>query len=98
VKARDVRRWTTAEVARGAALTVCGFAGPGRIGGPRHRNWSPRTTAQGLLSFHDLHEWRDRPGLSGIVPVALAALAALPLAGLVLSLNRCPGAGPPTRT
>lgn len=57
-----------------------------------------RDTAQGLLTFMIFLGGGIGPaavaGLSGVVPVpvALAALAALPLAGLVLSLTRRPGA------
>lgn len=88
-------------VVAGAALTVCGFAGaqavlvglaPGLVA---RRD---RDTAQGLLSFMIFLGGGIGPaavaGLSDIVPVpvALSALAALPLAGVVLSLTRRPGA------
>jgi hypothetical protein len=58
-----------------------------------------RDTAQGLLNFMIFLGGGIGPaavaGLSGIAPVpaALAVLAALPLAGLVLSLTRRPGVG-----
>lgn len=57
-----------------------------------------RNTAQALLNFMNALGGGIGPaavaGLSGIVPapMALAALAALPLAGLVLSLTRRPTA------
>lgn len=63
-----------------------------------------RDTAQGLLNFMNALGGGIGPaavaGLTSIVPapVALAVLAALPLAGLVLSLTRRPIAGPPLRT
>ncbi|WP_405160656.1 MFS transporter [Nocardia sp. NBC_01499] len=86
----------------GAALTVCGFTGAQAVlvglapelVAPRDRD-----TAQGLLNFMIFLGGGIGPatvaGLSGIVsvPMALAVLAALPLAGLVLSLTRRPGAG-----
>ncbi|WP_329018403.1 MFS transporter [Streptomyces sp. NBC_01601] len=85
----------------GTALTVCGFAGAQAV----LVNLAPdlvarddRDTAQGLLTFMNALGGGIGPaavaGLSGIVPVpvALAVLAALPLAGLVLSLTRRPTA------
>ena len=86
----------------GAALTVCGFAGAQAVLvglAPELVATRDRDTAQGLLNFMIFLGGGIGPaavaGLSGIasVPVALAVLAALPLAGLVLSLTRRPGAG-----
>jgi predicted MFS family arabinose efflux permease len=86
----------------GAALTVCGFAGVQAVLvglAPELVATHDRDTAQGLLNFMIFLGGGIGPaavaGLSGIVsvPVALAVLAALPLAGLVLSLTRRPGAG-----
>ena len=85
----------------GAALTVCGFAGAQvvLVGlAPELVATRDRDTAQGLLNFMINLGGGIGPaavaGLSGIVsvPVALTVLAALPLAGLVLSLTRRPGA------
>ncbi|MEU3327984.1 MFS transporter [Streptomyces albus] len=89
-------------VVLGTALTVCGFAGAQAV----LVNLAPdlvaaddRHTAQGLLNFMNVLGGGIGPaavaGLSGIVPapVALAVLAALPLAGLVISLTRRPAAG-----
>ncbi|WP_030406026.1 MFS transporter [Streptomyces albus] len=89
-------------VVLGTALTVCGFAGAQAV----LVNLAPdlvaaddRNTAQGLLNFMNVLGGGIGPaavaGLSGIVPapVALAVLAALPLAGLVISLTRRPAAG-----
>ncbi|GHJ18412.1 hypothetical protein TPA0909_00260 [Streptomyces albus] len=88
-------------VVLGTALTVCGFAGAQAV----LVNLAPdlvaaddRNTAQGLLNFMNVLGGGIGPaavaGLSGIVPapVALAVLAALPLAGLVISLTRRPAA------
>jgi MFS family permease len=94
-------------VVLGAALTVCGFAGAQAVlvglapelVARRHRD-----TAQGLLNFMIFLGGGIGPaavaGVSGAVsvPLALAVLAALPLAGLVLSLTRRPGARHPART
>ncbi|MFB8282681.1 MFS transporter [Nocardia colli] len=86
----------------GAALTVCGFTGAQAVLvslAPELVAARDRDTAQGLLNFMIFLGGGIGPaavaGLSGIasVPVALAVLAALPLAGLVLSLTRRPGAG-----
>ncbi|WP_409490901.1 MFS transporter [Amycolatopsis sp. cmx-11-12] len=86
----------------GAALTVCGFTGAQAVLvglAPELVATHDRDTAQGLLNFMIFLGGGIGPaavaGLSGIVPVpvALAVLAALPLAGLVLSLTRRPGAG-----
>lgn len=86
----------------GAALTVCGFAGVQAVLvglAPELVATHDRDTAQGLLNFMIFLGGGIGPaavaGLSGIAPVpaALAVLAALPLAGLVLSLTRRPGAG-----
>jgi len=88
----------------GAALTVCGFAGAQAVLvglAPQLVATRDRDTAQGLLNFMIVLGGGIGPaavaGLSGIVsvPVALAVLAALPLAGLVLSLTRRPGARHP---
>ncbi len=88
----------------GAALTVCGFAGAQAVLvglAPELVAARDRDTAQGLLNFMLVLGGGIGPaavaGLSGIVsvPVALAVLAALPLAGLVLSLTRHPGARQP---
>ncbi|MGV9352175.1 MFS transporter [Streptomyces misionensis] len=85
----------------GTALTVCGFAGAqaALVGlAPDLVAADDRDTAQGLLNFMNALGGGIGPaavaGLSGIVPasVALAVLAALPLAGLGLSLTRRPGA------
>jgi predicted MFS family arabinose efflux permease len=85
----------------GAALTVCGFAGAQVVLmglAPDLVATRDRDTAQGLLNFMINFGGGIGPaavaGLSGIVsvPVALAVLAALPLAGLVLGLTRRPGA------
>ncbi|GLV72644.1 MFS transporter [Streptomyces hygroscopicus] len=86
----------------GMALTVCGFAGAQAVLvslAPDLVAADDRDTAQSLLNFMNALGGGIGPaavaGLSGIVPVpvALAALAALPLAGLVLSLTRRPTAG-----
>lgn len=88
-------------IVAGTALTVCGFAGAQAVLvglAPDLVAADDRDTAQGLLNFMNALGGGIGPaavaGLSGIVPVpvALAALAALPLAGLVLSLTRRPGA------
>jgi predicted MFS family arabinose efflux permease len=88
----------------GAALTVCGFAGGQAVLvglAPELVATRDRDTAQGLLNFMIVLGGGIGPaavaGLSGIVsvPLALAVLAALPLAGLVLSLTRRPGARHP---
>jgi len=88
----------------GVALTVCGFAGAQAVLvglAPELVATRDRDTAQGLLNFMIVLGGGIGPaavaGLSGIVsvPVALAVLAALPLAGLVLSLTRRPGARHP---
>ncbi|MEU6483672.1 MFS transporter [Streptomyces sp. NPDC046887] len=85
----------------GTALTVCGFAGAQAVLvglAPDLVAADDRDTAQGLLNFMNALGGGIGPaavaGLSGIVPVpvALAVLAALPLAGLVLSLTRRPAA------
>lgn len=85
----------------GTALTVCGFAGAQAVLvglAPELVATRDRDTAQGLLTFMIFLGGGIGPaavaGLSGVVPVpvALAVLAALPLAGLVLSLTRRPGA------
>ncbi|MBD3007283.1 MFS transporter [Streptomyces sp. 5-10] len=85
----------------GTALTVCGFAGAQAVLvslAPDLVAADDRDTAQGLLNFMNALGGGIGPaavaGLSGIVPVpvALAVLAALPLAGLVLSLARRPAA------
>lgn len=90
-----------APVVVGAALTVCGFAGAQAVLvglTPKLVTTRDRDTAQGLLNFMIFLGGGLGPaavaGLSGLVsvPVALAVLAALPLAGLVLSLTRRPGA------
>ena len=86
----------------GAALTVCGFAGAQAVLvglAPELVAKRDRDTAQGLLNFMIFLGGGIGPaavaGLSGIAspPVAIAVLAALPLAGLVLSMVRRPGAG-----
>ncbi|MFI6166092.1 MFS transporter [Nocardia sp. NPDC051052] len=86
----------------GAALTAGGFAGAQvvLVGlAPELVASGDRDTAQGLLNFMINLGGGIGPaavaGLSGIVsmPVALAMLAALPLAGLALSLIRRPGVG-----
>lgn len=83
----------------GVALTVCGFAGAQAVLvglAPELVAADDRDTAQGLLNFMINLGGAIGPaavaGLSGIVsvPVALAVLAALPLAGLVVSLIRRP--------
>ena len=88
----------------GAALTACGFAGAQAVLvglAPRLVAPPDRDTAQGLLNFTIFLGAGIGPaavaGLSGIVsvPVALAVLAALPLAGVVISLTRRPGADRP---
>ncbi|MEU7041683.1 MFS transporter [Streptomyces varsoviensis] len=88
-------------VVAGTALTVCGFAGAQAVLvglAPDLVAADDRDTAQGLLNFMNALGGGIGPaavaGLSGIVPApaALAALAALPLAGLVLSLTRRPAA------
>jgi MFS family permease len=85
----------------GAALTVCGFSGAQAVLvglAPQLVAARDRDTAQGLLTFMIFLGGGIGPaavaGLSGVLPapVALAALAALPLAGLALSLTRRPGA------
>ncbi|MFE2677063.1 MFS transporter [Streptomyces hygroscopicus] len=85
----------------GMALTVCGFAGAQAVLvslAPDLVATDDRDTAQSLLNFMNALGGGIGPaavaGLSGIVPVpvALAALAALPLAGFVLSLTRRPTA------
>jgi MFS family permease len=85
----------------GTALSVCGFAGAQAVLvglAPDLVAADDRDTAQGLLNFMNALGGGIGPaavaGLSGLVPapVALAALAALPLAGLVLGLARRPGA------
>ncbi|WP_431981392.1 hypothetical protein [Streptomyces qinglanensis] len=92
-----------APVVAGTALTVCGFAGAQAVlvGLATDLVASrDRDTAQSLLNFMNALGGGIGPaavaGLSGVVPVAvsLAVLAALPLAGAVLSLLRRPGAGP----
>ncbi|MFI6047313.1 MFS transporter [Nocardia sp. NPDC051321] len=86
----------------GVALTACGFAGAQvvLVGlAPELVASGDRDTAQGLLNFMINLGGGIGPavvaGLSGIVsmPEALAVLAALPLAGLALSLIRRPGVG-----
>jgi MFS family permease len=86
----------------GAALTVCGFAGAQAVLvglAPELVAARDGDAAQGLLNFMIFLGGGIGPaavaGLSGIVsvPVALTVLAALPLAGFVLSLIRRPGAG-----
>ena len=88
-------------VVAGAALTVCGFAGAQAVLvglAPHLVAPADRDTAQGLLNFMIFLGGGIGPaavaGLSGLLPlpVALAVLAALPLAGLVLGLTRRPGA------
>lgn len=85
----------------GTALTVCGFAGAQAVVvslAPDLVAADDRNTAQALLNFMNALGGGIGPaavaGLSGIVPapMALAVLAALPLAGLVLSLTRRPTA------
>ncbi|WP_410672267.1 MFS transporter [Amycolatopsis sp. cmx-4-68] len=89
-------------VIAGTALTVCGFAGAQAVLvglAAELVATGDRDTAQGLFNFMTALGGGIGPaavaGLSGVVPVpmALAVLAALPLAGLVLSLTRRPGAG-----
>jgi MFS family permease len=86
----------------GAALTVCGFAGAQSVLvdiAPEFVASRDRDTAQGLINFMILLGGGIGPAVvaglagSGSVPVALVVLAALPLAALVLSLVRRPGAG-----
>ncbi|MYU05646.1 MFS transporter [Streptomyces sp. SID8366] len=81
----------------GTALTVCGFAGAQAVLvslAPDLVAADDRDTAQGLLNFMNALGGGIGPaavaGLSGIVPapVALAVLAALPLAGVVVSLTQ----------
>lgn len=85
----------------GTALAVCGFAGVQAV----LVNLAPdlvaagdRDTAQSLLNFMNALGGGLGPavvaGLSGIVatPMALMVLAALPMAGLVIALNRRPAA------
>jgi hypothetical protein len=76
---------------------VCGFAGAQAVLVGLATNLvatGDRDSAQGLFTFMIFLGGGIGPaavaGLSGIapVPVALAVLAALPLAGLVLSLTR----------
>ncbi|MEU6991366.1 MFS transporter [Streptomyces sp. NPDC046465] len=83
----------------GTALTVCGFSGAQAVLmslAPDLVTADDRDTAQGLLNFMNALGGGIGPavvaGLSGLVPepVALAVLAAFPLAGLVLSLTRRP--------
>lgn len=85
----------------GVALTVSGFAGAQTVLvglAPELVTAPDRDTAQGLLIFMINLGGGIGPaavaGLSGIVsvPVALAVLAVLPLAGLVLGVTRRPGA------
>jgi hypothetical protein len=85
----------------GTALTVCGFAGAQAVLAglaPELVATQDADAAQGLLNFMIFLGGGIGPaaiaGLSGIVPVpvALAVLAALPIAGLVLTLARRPGA------
>ncbi|OKI02306.1 MFS transporter [Streptomyces sp. CB02923] len=85
----------------GTALTVCGFAGAQAVLvglAPDLVAADDRHTAQGLLNFMNALGGGIGPatvaGLSGIVPapMTLAVLAALPLAGLLLSLTRRPTA------
>jgi MFS family permease len=92
-------------VVAGTALTVCGFAGAQAVLvglAPDLVAADDRDTAQGLLNFMNALGGGIGPatvaGLSGIVPVpvALAVLAALPLAGLLVGLTR--GLPPPTAT
>ncbi|MFF0970254.1 MFS transporter [Streptomyces sp. NPDC003703] len=86
----------------GTAATVCGFAGAQAVLvglAPDLVAADDRDTAQGLLNSMNALGGGIGPaavaGLSGIVPprVALAVLAALPLAGLVLGLTRRPAPG-----
>lgn len=81
----------------GTALTVCGFAGAQAVLvslAPDLVAADDRDTAQGLLNFMNALGGGIGPaavaGLSGIVPApgALAVLAALPLAGVVVSLTQ----------
>lgn len=85
----------------GAALSVCGFAGTQAVLmglTPELVAARDLDTAQALLNFMSALGGGIGPavvaGLSGIVPVpmALAVLAALPLAGPIVSLTRRPGA------
>ena len=94
-------------VVLGAGLIVCGFAGVQAVLvglAPELVTPRDRDTAQGLLNFMIFLGGGIGPaavaGLSGMVPVpvALAVLAALPLAGLVLSLTRRPGTPLPSRS
>lgn len=91
----------------GVALTVCGFTGAQAVLvglAPELVATRDRDTAQGLLNFLINLGGGIGPaavaGLSGVVsvPGALAMLAVLPLAGLVLSLTRRPGARSSTGT
>ncbi|WP_269858973.1 MFS transporter [Streptomyces sp. RPT161] len=91
----------------GVALTVSGFAGAQTVLvglAPELVTAHDRDTAQGLLTFMVNLGGGIGPaavaGLSGIVsvPVALTVLAVLPLAGLVLSVTRRPGARRPPET
>jgi MFS family permease len=81
----------------GTASTVCGFAGAQAVLvglAPSLVAAGDRDTAQGLLTFLIFSGGGIGPavvaGLSGLVsvPLALAVLAALPLAGLVVGLGR----------
>jgi predicted MFS family arabinose efflux permease len=90
-------------VVAGTALTVCGFAGAQTVLvglAPNLVEAPDRGTAQGLLNSLIFLGGAVGPaavaGLSGAVsvPVALAVVAALPLAGVVVSLTRRPGAAP----
>jgi hypothetical protein len=85
----------------GVALAVCGFAGAQAVLmglAPRLVTVHDQDTAQGLLTFMINLGGGIGPavvaGLSGIapVPVAIAVLAVLPLAGLALSVTRRPDA------
>ncbi|WP_206068877.1 MFS transporter [Nonomuraea composti] len=89
-------------IVAGTALTVCGFAGAQAVLvslAPDLVATGDRDIAQGLLNFMNALGGGIGPaavaGLSGIVPVpvALAVLAALPSAGLVVSLTWRPAAG-----
>ncbi|WP_186382396.1 MFS transporter [Amycolatopsis rhizosphaerae] len=86
-------------VVAGTALAVCGFAGAQAVLvglAPELVAARDRDTAQGLLSFMIFLGGGIGPaavaGLSTIAPerVGLAVLAAIPLAGLALSLTRPP--------
>lgn len=85
----------------GTALTIGGFAGAQAVlvGLATDRVTSTdRGTAQGLFNFMSAPGGGIGPaaiaGLTGVVsaPTALAALAGLPLCGLIISLVRRPGA------